>query len=24
MLEIGVDIFATDDPPLAVRLRDGG
>ncbi|HEV7268870.1 MAG TPA: glycerophosphodiester phosphodiesterase family protein [Falsiroseomonas sp.] len=24
MLDIGVDIFATDDPPLAVRLRDGG
>ena len=24
MLEIGVDIFATDDPPLALRLRDGG
>lgn len=22
MLELGVDIFATDDPPLAVRLRD--
>jgi glycerophosphoryl diester phosphodiesterase len=24
MLEIGVDIFATDDPPLAVRLRGKG
>ncbi|SFL03582.1 glycerophosphodiester phosphodiesterase [Falsiroseomonas stagni] len=24
MLDIGVDIFATDDPPLAIRLRDGG
>jgi glycerophosphoryl diester phosphodiesterase len=23
MLELGVDIFATDDPPLALRLRDG-
>jgi glycerophosphoryl diester phosphodiesterase len=22
MLELGVDIFATDDPPLAIRLRD--
>ena len=21
MLELGVDIFATDDPPLAIRLR---
>lgn len=24
MLELGVDVFATDDPPLAIRLRDGG
>jgi glycerophosphoryl diester phosphodiesterase len=23
MLGLGVDIFATDDPPLAIRLRDG-
>jgi len=23
MLDLGVDIFATDDPPLAIRLRDG-
>jgi glycerophosphoryl diester phosphodiesterase len=23
MLELGVDIFATDDPPLAIRLRAG-
>jgi glycerophosphoryl diester phosphodiesterase len=22
MLDLGVDIFATDDPPLAVHLRD--
>lgn len=22
MLELGVDIFATDDPPLAIRMRD--
>jgi glycerophosphoryl diester phosphodiesterase len=22
-LDLGVDIFATDDPPLAIRLRDG-
>ena len=24
MLGLRVDIFATDDPPLAIRLRDGG
>jgi len=24
MLGLGVDIFATDDPPLAIRLRDEG
>lgn len=24
MLGLGVDLFATDDPPLAIRLRDGG
>lgn len=24
MLDLGIDIFATDDPPLAIRLRDGG
>lgn len=23
MLDLGVDIFATDDPPLAIALRDG-
>lgn len=23
MLDLGVDIFATDDPPLAIRLREG-
>jgi glycerophosphoryl diester phosphodiesterase len=23
MLGLGVDVFATDDPPLAIRLRDG-
>jgi glycerophosphoryl diester phosphodiesterase len=22
-LDLGVDIFATDDPPLAIRLRGG-
>jgi glycerophosphoryl diester phosphodiesterase len=22
MLDLGVDIFATDDPPLAIRMRD--
>lgn len=24
MLSLGVDLFATDDPPLAIRLRDQG
>jgi glycerophosphoryl diester phosphodiesterase len=24
MLDLGVDIFATDDPPLAIRMRQGG
>lgn len=24
MLDLGVDIFATDDPPLAIRMRDAG